>query len=204
VLDHVVRVPADDEAFGVRLADEAFAYGVVQIGQEGAVVVVVVQQDARLAVQAELGPGEGLEELLDGAEAAGECYERLTQFGHEGLAAVHVGNDAELGQTFVCDLVRDHALGENADDGAARAQGGVRDGAHQADGRAAVDQTQPGLGDGPAQRAGGAEVRGGAARRGAAEDGDALHQHRSCSLTSASISPRTAFRRVTRNTQKHF
>ena len=68
-------------------------------------VAVDVEQADRLAVQAERGPGQDLEELLVRADAAGQGEEPPSAAGHQGLALVHAGDDVQLGQPVVGDLL---------------------------------------------------------------------------------------------------
>src|SRR4051794_41252831 len=55
------------------------------------------KQADRLAVQAQLRPRQHLDELLQGADAAGQDEERVGQVGHEHLAGVHGLHDAQVG-----------------------------------------------------------------------------------------------------------
>src|SRR5918997_1681992 len=65
----------------------------VEDREQRVVVAGDVQQAARLGVLAELGPGQDLEELLEGAVAPGEGDEALRELGHLGLALVNGSND---------------------------------------------------------------------------------------------------------------
>ena len=102
-----------------------------------------------LACRPELRPGHDLDQLVEGAGAAGQGDERVGQVGHPGLALVHGADQLEPGQAGVSDLALDEVLRQYADHLAARCQRRVGQQAHQADVRAAVHDAVPGLRDRP-------------------------------------------------------
>ena len=69
-----------------------------------------------MPVEAELAPGEQLEQLVERAGAAGQRDHGVRELGHQRLALVHRLDDVELRQAGVGDLglnepIRDHADG---------------------------------------------------------------------------------------------
>ena len=70
----------------------------VEPAQQVVPVAAHVEQPDRLRVQAELGPRHDLGQLLERAEAAGQRDERVGQLGHDRLALVERGDDAQLGR----------------------------------------------------------------------------------------------------------
>ena len=87
------------------------------------------------------------------------------------------------------------ALRQDADHLAAPGQDGVRDGPHQPDGPAAVDEAEPPVEERPGQRARRVGVRGPPAERRPAEDAEALHSRRpSASSAKRRHSPGTPLR----------
>ena len=84
-------------------------------------------------MEAELRPRRDLEQLLQGAEPAGEGHEPVGQLVHQGLALVHRADDPQVGEAVVGDLPVGHVLGDDADHLAAGVEHGVGDLAHEAD-----------------------------------------------------------------------
>jgi hypothetical protein len=126
-------------------------------------------------VEAELGPGEGFKEFVEGAETAGESEEGVREFVHQGFAAVHGFDDVEAGKVRVSDFFLGEGAGDDADDFAACSEGGIGESAHEADGGATVDEAEAAAGYFGAGQAGGEEARLGRAGTGAAEDTDGAH-----------------------------
>jgi hypothetical protein len=85
----------------VGRGDEALARGGVQHGGERCEVARHVEDAARLGMDAELGPGDDLEELVEGAVAAGKHDEGVRGVGHRGLPLVHRVDDGQAGQRRV-------------------------------------------------------------------------------------------------------
>jgi hypothetical protein len=92
-----------------------------------------VEHAARLVVDAELRPGEHLEELVHRPVAAGQHDKGVRRVGHGRLALVHGLDDAEAGQAGVRDLLRGERAGDHAVGRAAARQHGLGDDTHQAD-----------------------------------------------------------------------
>ena len=121
-------------------AQEALGHRVVEERREAVVEAAHVQQPAGLAVHPELRPGDDLEELLEGAQPAGQREEAVGQVGHQRLALVHRVDGAQVGQAEVGDLALEQRLRDDAGDLAAGLEHRVGQRAHQPDARAAVDQ----------------------------------------------------------------
>ena len=159
----------------LRRRDEALGHGVVEQRHERVVVAGHVQDADRLAVDAELAPGHDLEELLEGAHAAGEGDEAVGQLGHERLAGVHGGDDAHVGDAAVGELARGEAVGDDA--------GHRPPAARTWSARTPMRPTEPPPKTTPIPRATSARARAArrpgvarvAARARAAEDADAAH-----------------------------
>ena len=113
----------DEEELAVLRLEHAFGDAVVEEDEELVVEAVDVEQKDGLRVDFEGVPGENLEELFEGAEAAGEDEEGVGFFSDEGLAGVHGAGDVELGDAVVGDLEIDEDLGDDADDLAVSGQG---------------------------------------------------------------------------------
>ena len=92
-----------------------------------------VQQAARLLVDAELGPGDRLEELLVGAKAAGHGHERVGEVRHHRLALVHRAHDMEPGEALMRDLAHGERVRDDANHLAPGVEHGIGQGAHQPD-----------------------------------------------------------------------
>ena len=134
--------------------DEALRDRVVEEGDEARPVAAHVEQAERLGVQAELGPGVDLEQLVERAGPARQRDEAVREVGHQRLALVHRVHDVQLAQPRVRDLAVDERLRDHADDLAARGERRVGDRAHQADARAAVDEADARAGERAAERRG--------------------------------------------------
>ena len=79
--------------------------GVAHEGEQVIEEAVDVEDAAGLGVDAELGPGHRLHELLVGAEATRQHDEGVGQLGHACLALVHGGDHVEVAQGVMGDLV---------------------------------------------------------------------------------------------------
>ena len=112
---------------------------------ERAVVAGDVEQPERLAVQAEVGPREDLEQLLERPDPARERDERVGELGHERLALVHRVDDPQVADAVVADLEVDDLARDHARDVPARRHRGVGERAHHPDVRAAVDEAHAAL-----------------------------------------------------------
>jgi hypothetical protein len=126
-------------------------------------------------VDPELEPRQHLEQLLEGAEPAGQRHEAVGQRRHHGFPLVHARHHAEVAQPGVRDLGRVEAARNDAGDRAVPGEDSVRQDAHQPDRAAAVDEADSTAGEGAAEVAGGSGIGRVLPGRRAAEDADALH-----------------------------
>ncbi len=166
------RIVADAHQSHLPFAHEAFAHAVGQELQQGVVVAARIEDADRLVVVAELAPGPDLEQLLEGADAAGQGDEGVGALAHHRLALVHGVDDVQLVAQGIGQLLVDQRLGDDSDDAAAGQAGGFRDRAHEAGASAAVDQLAAALADPAAGGLGDLEVARMLARTGAAVDAD--------------------------------
>ena len=119
---------------------EAGVAQVLEHGDQRVPIARDVGEQDRLLVAAELGPGELLDELLDRADAARQCDERIGMLEHQPLALVHVGGDDDLVGITEQPFLRLQELRDDAGDLAAVVVHRARDRAHQAGRAAAVDE----------------------------------------------------------------
>ena len=124
----------------------------------GGVVVVGVEEDDGLEVEAELFPGDELGELGEGAETAGEDDGGVGVSHHLLLAGVHVGGDDEAGHAWMCPAFVDHEAGYDAEGLTAGGHAGVGGGAHEAHIAGAVDEGDVVTGKELSEADGGLEV----------------------------------------------
>src|SRR5690606_9919875 len=171
-LEQRVDVVAVPQVLALLRMQEALGDHAVHHRQQRVVEIVDVEEGAGLVAQAELAPGQHLEHLVQGAEAAGQGDEGIGQVEHARLAFVHVGHDLEPGDAAMRDFPVHELLGDDADHFAAGGQRGVGDDAHQADVAAAVDQGQAFLRQAGAQLRRALGVRRPRAGVGAAVDAD--------------------------------
>ena len=151
------------------------------------VIAADVQESHRLGVNAELGPGEHLERLFEGAEPARQRDEPIGERGHGRLALVHAPDDAQLVEPRVRELGRGERPGDDADHLATAAQHRVGEDAHEADRAAAVHEAEAALDQLNAERARRRRVRGACALRRAAEHAEALHSDAANSAVSVPV-----------------
>jgi len=170
-------VGVGEDEVAVRLADEVFGDGAVEESQEGVVEALDVQQAVGLAAKTELRPGEDFGEFLEGAEAAGQSDEGVREFGHEGLAFMNGGDDAEVLEAKVRDFFICEAFWNNADDFAAAGKHGTGNDAHQADAATAVNEADLAPGEEGAQFPGGVAVGGAGTAVGTAIDAKTFDGH---------------------------
>jgi hypothetical protein len=135
-----VDLLAEPDAVALFPAYETLADHVVHHRAQVAVIAAHVEKGAGVAMQAELGPGQHLEHLVHGAEAAGQGDEGVGQLVHARLALVHGVHHHQFAESLVRHLALDQLARDHADGLAAAGQHRVGDDAHQAHVAAAVDQ----------------------------------------------------------------
>jgi sec-independent protein translocase protein TatA len=96
-----------------------------------------------VVVEAELGPGGDLRELLEGAESTGEGDKGIGEIEHEALAVVHRSDFVEFGEAGVGDLAGEQPARNDPDDLAALGEYFVGEHTHEPDGAPAVDEAEP-------------------------------------------------------------
>ena len=167
-------VGVDDEGVGGRDAEELLFFHVVEKGDEGVVEVVDVEEADGVVVDGELGPGEDLEEFVEGADAAGEGDEAAGDVGHHLFTLVHGVYDAEFVDAGVAEFFVHELPGDDAGDAAASAsvEDGVGEVAHEPGAAAAVDEGDVTVGHFGAEGAGGGGVGGASAGGCAAVDAE--------------------------------
>ena len=154
----------DLEEAAVRRGGEALGDDVIDKAEQGAPVAGDIDQDDRLVMQAELAPGQDLEGLVQRAEPAGHDGEGVGLLEHHVFALMHAVDHDQLGGAAMADLVLSRWPGMMPTTSPPRGQGGVGEGAHQADAGAAIDQADMPRGQQPAEVARGLE-HGGCRRR---------------------------------------
>ena len=173
---HLGRLAGDEVAEIEPLADEAVAAHVLEQGEQRRPELGHRDQHHRLPVPPELRPGQLLDQLLQGADAARQGHEGVRALEHQALAGVHVGHHHGLLDVRQHVLARLEEVRDDAGDVAAGRERRPRHRAHQADIAAAVDEAHPGLRErGPEDLRGLAEGRI-TAEAGAAIDTDCPHR----------------------------
>ncbi|KAJ1684399.1 hypothetical protein LUZ63_020154 [Rhynchospora breviuscula] len=170
-----VGVVVDEQHVGVVAGEEPGGDRVVEERHQRVPVARDVEQPDRLVVDAQLQPGERLEQLLERSRAAGQHHEAVGLVHHPQLALVHRADDVQLAQPGVADLLVLQALRDDADDLGARVERGVGQRAHRPDGRAAVHQAEAAGGEPAREVLGRGDVRRVVAGAGAEVDADPLH-----------------------------
>ena len=131
---------------------EARRHRRVEKSQQPVPVAGGVDEDAGFGVQAELRPGHHLHHLVHGAVAARQHQKRIGQLYLARLAHVHGGHQFEPGQPGVLQLAAGQHRGQHANHLGASGQRRIGHRAHQSHASSAIDQPQPGGGNGRAQR----------------------------------------------------
>lgn len=112
--------------------DKAFLFGVVDGSHERLEISARIEQANRFFMDANLSPGNGLEQFVEGAKSAGQGNVALGQFVHAGLALVDGGGYFQPGEAKVRQGGGVHALDDDANHLAAGLQRAIGDGAHDA------------------------------------------------------------------------
>lgn len=135
-------------------ADECRLLHVIDQSEQGIPEALDIGEQDRLAVAAELRPRHLFDQLFQGADAAGKRDERVGVLEHQLLALVHVLGDDELLSLFQHMLPFRQEGRDDAGDFAAVLERAGRNGSHQADRAAAIDQTDTIFGKGFAEGCG--------------------------------------------------
>ena len=104
------------------------------------------EQEDRLGMPPELGPGHLFDQFLEGADPARQRDEGIRALEHQALAGVHVGNDDGLLDVVEHPFARFQKIGNDASDIAAIVEDRAGDRPHQADIAAAIDEADAALG----------------------------------------------------------
>lgn len=168
-------VVADVVELAVLRFDETVVEAAIEEAKQIVEVAAGVEEADRLGVNAELCPGDGLEEFFEGAESAGKSDEGVGEIRHEGFASVHVGDEPHVLHTGVEKLAHGEQFGNYADDVATSCENGIGDDAHHADAAATVDEFDASFGQQMAQGFRGSSVFVAVANTGAAVDADSFH-----------------------------
>src|SRR2546422_2717976 len=137
------RTRLGEKEASVLWPHEALAHGVAEESEEVVPVARDVHEADGLPVDAELGPREDLQGLLEGPEPARQRHEAVGEARHQGLALVHAGHDVEVTQPRMGQLRGHQAARDDPHDLAAPGEHGVGEGAHEAGRAAAVDEADP-------------------------------------------------------------
>ena len=112
------------------VAHEAVTDRTAQKLQQIIVVAARIEDGHRLVVVAQLLPGPGLEQFLEGADTARQRQKGGTALGHHVLALVHGLDDVQFGATLVRPFALDQCLGDHAHHAATGLQRTIRHNAH--------------------------------------------------------------------------
>ena len=123
----------------------------------------------------QLSPGEGLDQLLHGAEAARQGNKRVGQVRHQRFALVHRIHHPQVRQILQRYFLFQQSSRDYTRNIATSRNNGVRDGAHQSHGTAAVDQANSSLDQQFAQLCSGCRVDRTQTRAGATENTNSVH-----------------------------
>ena len=121
--------------------------GVVDGSEQGVKVMLGVEQADRLAVQADLRPGEHLEQLFKSTIAARQGNKSIRDVHQAGFACVHAVHDFQARQPVVHQGGVGEHFGDHADHLAPGLQRAICHRAHHTSASGAISQDQPALGD---------------------------------------------------------
>ncbi len=123
----------DDKSLQVVGSNKLFGDAMIQHRQKRVEVARDVEDSQRFLVQSQRGPGQGLEEFLERADAAWQRKKSDGSPCHHRFALVHVGDDVQFRQPIVGDLLGGQGLGDYADHLSAAIEDRVGDNSHQSD-----------------------------------------------------------------------
>src|SRR6266404_2738944 len=146
-IEHARRVGVADDERAMLGADETLFGRAIEEREQRTEVAADVEHGDRLLMQAELRPGDRLEELVERPEPARQPDEAVGELRHERLPLVHARNDPEVGEPLVRDLLRRERPRNDADHLAAGLQHRIGDDAHEPDTATAVDESDAAPGE---------------------------------------------------------
>ena len=147
---------------------------IIDQGKEALPITADIENDDGLGMLAQLLPGDDLQALVEGAEAAGQNDEGIGQAEHGIFAGVHGADFEQFRDAVVADLELVEKFGDDAGHSAAAGQHRVGDDAHQSDAAAAEDQPDAARRHGRAQLPRRQRIGGIGPLAGAAEYGDGV------------------------------
>src|SRR5208282_2239207 len=115
IADERVWIVGDDEGMKKTGLNELLGDPVLEECDQRVEVAVHVEDADRLLMNTQRAPAQDLEELLERADPAGKGEEGRRLRRHQRLALVHAGDDMELGESVVRDLLRCEGVGDHAD-----------------------------------------------------------------------------------------
>ena len=161
----------------MSLVHEVLLYALAKKGQQPVVVAEGIDQQDGAEKLAEPLEGHGLEQLFEGAAAAGQGDDSIGIFQHSGLAGTHVLDDFQRREPLVTGFYPGQEFGNDAVDFGARRQRTLSHRAHQAMSTTAVDNGQAGPTEGLAQSFRGADIVSTKCLAGRGIHGNALNGH---------------------------
>src|SRR5262245_7161653 len=104
LLQQALGVRVDEQHGAVLGPQKSIRGSAIKELEERIKIALDVQYAARLAMHTELGPGDHLQHLFEGAEAAWKPKEGVGALRHHRFALVHRRHDMELAEAGVRDL----------------------------------------------------------------------------------------------------
>lgn len=135
------------EEFPMAILQEAFHHGMIEKANKMVEIAVVVKQDNRLFVAANLAPGQHFAEFVESSEAAGHGDESVRKRGHQRLALVHGADDPQILQSAMSRFLFDQQFRDDAGNVPTLEEHGVGQLSHHAEMAAAIDEAKAVRGD---------------------------------------------------------
>src|SRR5690606_28400005 len=142
-LEQALDLVLNDQCCTMTRTQEALADSSVEEGDQRVIVAVEIEQRTGLAMDLELCPCPGLEQLVHGADASGQRDECIGQLAHEPLALRQRLNDMQTRQDWVAHLMVEQHLRTTAVLLAGGFVDSVRIRPHVPTPSASVDEPQP-------------------------------------------------------------
>src|SRR5271155_2440238 len=146
-------------------------------GEQRIVESVGVDEHDGLLVILQLFQSNGLGDLFEGAESAGESYEGVGMAFHFEFASGHIVRDNDLVTTFPCNAASVHGVWNHADHFTACGFRGAGYGAHKPDFASSEDEGEAARADSLPQRLSGGHEFGSDGVAGGAIYADSFHGH---------------------------